>query len=279
MEPIIIIGMHRAGTSLLTRILQQSGVFIGNDTDNNNESLFFCKLNDWAFFQAGATWDNPYNLNLISENFILEVAANFKKHLQHRGIKKYHRDFKKLQNSDALWAWKDPRNTYTTEIWKQIFPNAKFIHIYRNPVDVAESLRQREIQFQKMKGTQTKTGIRKKINEYLLVKNRIYTQSLRVNNIEEGIKLWDEYTTKALSIKNNCKHLSYENLLKDTKNQMASIYNFLNIDINNKHIDNILKGINKTRRTAFINNDELVNEYRRIQKSKLVCKLKYDKLI
>ena len=27
MEPIIIIGMHRAGTSLLTQILQQSGVF------------------------------------------------------------------------------------------------------------------------------------------------------------------------------------------------------------------------------------------------------------
>lgn len=271
--------MHRAGTSLLAKILQKSGVFIGNDLDENNESLFFCKLNGRAFFQAGATWDNPYNLNFITENFIDEVAANFNKHLNSRKIRKYHKNFKRLRNSDVFWAWKDPRNTFTTDIWKQIFPKAKIIHIYRNPIDVAESLRQREIQFQKMRNTKTRTGIKKKMNEYLLIKTRIYAQSLRVNRIEEGIKLWNEYTTKALSIKDNCLHLSYENLLENIENQIVSIYNFLNINPENKLAEIISKGIDKTRKTAFINNEKLVDEYRKIQNSELVRKLNYDKLI
>ena len=28
-QPVIIIGMHRSGTSMLTRVLQEAGLFIG----------------------------------------------------------------------------------------------------------------------------------------------------------------------------------------------------------------------------------------------------------
>ena len=279
MPPIIIIGMHRAGTSLLTRILQQSGIFIGNDLDNNNESHFFCELNNWTMFQAGATWDEPYNMQFLTKKFIDEIATNFKKQLDSRRAKKYHNNFRKLRNSSELWAWKDPRNTFTIEIWKKIFPEAKIIHIHRNPIDVAASLRQREIQFQQMKNSLTKTGIKKKFKEYWLVKNRLYSQSLRINHITEGVKLWNAYTSKALSISENSLHLSYENLLTNPKNQIASIYKFLNINIDNKLIETILTGINKNRKTAFINNDKLITEYQKIKNLKLVCELKYDKLI
>ena len=271
--------MHRGGTSLLAKILQQAGVFIGNDLDENNESQFFCNLNEWAFFQAGASWDNPYNMNFLTKNIKTEISANFTKRLSNRTVKKYHNDFKKLSNSNKLWAWKDPRNTFTAEIWQKVFPEAKVIHIHRNPIDVAESLKQRENQFQKVKDSQTKTGIKKWINEYKLVKTRIYSQSLRVNTIEEGVKLWKEYTVKAYSVKNNCLHISYENLIENSENQIIEILNFLNLKINNKNIDSIIEGINKTRKTAFLTSEKLINEYRKIQNTELVCKLKYDKLI
>lgn len=270
--------MHRAGTSLLTRILQQSGVFAGNDLDSNNESQFFCKLNDWAFYQAGATWDNPYNMQFLTSNFIDEIAENFQKHLQNKSVKKYNNNFKKLRNSDELWGWKDPRNTFTLNIWQKIFPDAKIIHIYRNPIDVAESLRKREQIFQKTKGTQTKTGIKKKIKEFKLIKNRLYSQSLRVNDIQEGVKLWADYTAKALSVSENCLHLSYENLLENTETELLKIYEFIKIDSNN-FIKTILAGINKSRKTAFVNNEKLIKEYRKIQNLELIKKLNYDDLV
>ena len=39
-NPIIIIGMHRSGTSMLSKILEDSDIFLGNNKDINNEALF-----------------------------------------------------------------------------------------------------------------------------------------------------------------------------------------------------------------------------------------------
>ena len=39
--PIVIIGMHRSGTSIVTRMLEQLGLFVGKKKDMNHEALFF----------------------------------------------------------------------------------------------------------------------------------------------------------------------------------------------------------------------------------------------
>jgi len=39
--PIVIIGMHRSGTSIVTRMLGQLGLFVGKKKDMNHEALFF----------------------------------------------------------------------------------------------------------------------------------------------------------------------------------------------------------------------------------------------
>ena len=46
-----------------------------------------------------------------------------------------------------------------------------------------------------------------------------------------------------------------------------------------KPVKTILTGIDKKRKTAFINNDKLITEYQKIKNLKLVCERKYDKLI
>jgi hypothetical protein len=45
-------GMHRSGTTLLCKILQSFGIFIGKDLDVNYESLFFMEINDWILGKA-----------------------------------------------------------------------------------------------------------------------------------------------------------------------------------------------------------------------------------
>ena len=58
-RPIIVIGMHRSGTTLLTKLMEKGGVFWGRQKDEYNESIFFQDLNERLFSMANATWDHP----------------------------------------------------------------------------------------------------------------------------------------------------------------------------------------------------------------------------
>ena len=66
--PIIITGMHRSGTTLLSKILEKNGVFIGRYKEINNESKFFLRINRWMFTMLGASWDNPKSFDNISND-------------------------------------------------------------------------------------------------------------------------------------------------------------------------------------------------------------------
>ena len=43
-RPILLSGMHRSGTSMVTKILKDFGLEVGYKLDANNESLFFREL-------------------------------------------------------------------------------------------------------------------------------------------------------------------------------------------------------------------------------------------
>ena len=57
--PLIIIGMHRSGTSMVTRMLQGAGVFTGRRLEMNGAARFFQRINRWLFHLNRATWDHP----------------------------------------------------------------------------------------------------------------------------------------------------------------------------------------------------------------------------
>ncbi len=60
--PIIFTGMHRSGTSMIGRMLEELGLFVGLRKDENNEALFFQEMNEWLLHQCGASWDDPTQL-------------------------------------------------------------------------------------------------------------------------------------------------------------------------------------------------------------------------
>jgi hypothetical protein len=49
--------------------------------------------------------------------------------------------------SGKPWGWKEPRTTLFAQSWLRIFPDARFIHVVRNPLAVALSIRHRELRF------------------------------------------------------------------------------------------------------------------------------------
>ena len=64
-SPVILLGMHRSGTTLLSKLLRESGIYMGRlrgkDTD---ESLFFQNVNKAIYKLSRAAWDKPAPLKL-----------------------------------------------------------------------------------------------------------------------------------------------------------------------------------------------------------------------
>ena len=266
-NPVIIIGMHRSGTSLLCRIIEKMGVFMGLDKEFNNESLFFLKFNDWILQQANATWDNIYNFKFIDNRFLDMMESLARIHLKSLEAKNYmgidnYLKYKSFFKLDFPWGWKDPRNTFTLDIWLRIFPKAKILHIYRHPLDVALSLKTRSeramckeltqnYKYRALLGGCYNTGFR-------------YTVSMRVLDINESVKLYIDYVTKALKyseykdIKDQIINIKYEDFVDTTPNILTKIAKFLDIDCDDKTILYLADYINNNRKFSFLENEELV---------------------
>ena len=137
-DPIIILGMHRSGTSALTGTLQQSGVFLGNvDKENpfnakgNREDLFLNNLHESILNYNKGSWDLP------------PFATKFTDyHRRQRDLWTEH-----MNGISDNWGFKDPRTILILNLWLERFPNPRFVGIFRHPIAVMKSLRNRN-QFQ-----------------------------------------------------------------------------------------------------------------------------------
>ncbi len=136
--PIIIIGMHRSGTSLLAKVLERSGIFMGVVKDHNFEAMHFLSLNQQIMWSAGFEWYRPGVPGLEHWRNI-RAKDLYCEHFKLNGRLAYWRNLIK----NPAWGFKDPRNTYTLNMWLKLFPKAKVIHIHRPCKEVANSLQNR----------------------------------------------------------------------------------------------------------------------------------------
>ena len=149
--PIVVIGMHRSGTSLLTRLLAQLGLFVGWELNHHFEALFFVLRNQRLLRDQGASWHNPTaGTKLLPEGverrrLVAALAEEVRSAatVSYLGPRRYVR-WGSLLRLPFPWGWKDPRNTLVLPLWLEIFPGARVVHIVRNGVDVAMSLALRE---------------------------------------------------------------------------------------------------------------------------------------
>jgi len=268
--PVIIIGMHRSGTTMLTNLLHDYGVFMGSQMEQNSEAIGFLKINESLLRSSNASWSNPlsYQHNKFNAEDILNI-------LNKKSFIKTYSGGNENLFQDNLWGWKDPRNTLTIELWKEIFPDARIIHIYRNPIDVANSLMVRENRF-------TSNGKLKWYFNVLknYIKNGLYIErSKKLSDIEKGIDLWKLYVEKALSIEDNIIHIKYEDILSEPAIELKKIINFLDISLDEKRLNKLTFNINDKRKYAFINNDYLKSVYLKHHDDAIVKHLKYNEIL
>ena len=129
---LILVGMHRSGTSLTANILEKSGLNLGERTLNaayDNPKGFF-EDEDFLRLHIDILGNNKLT-HLLEENKNIEVPF----YLKQRAIKLI-----KQRSNLKYWGWKDPRTTLFLDFWNELIPNAKYLIIFRPYDDVVESL-------------------------------------------------------------------------------------------------------------------------------------------
>jgi hypothetical protein len=252
-KPVIVLGMGRSGTSLVSNLLQRSGIFMGENQDNNGEALFFQLCNIFIFNNAIATWDRPDNMLLVNDEFSAHIHRALNYYLSGRDAKKYyggrkHRKLNDIRNIDFPFGWKDPRNTFTIKYWLDEFQEAYILHVHRNPAAVTKSLQARE---ESVRTKKSYIEWQRKAEKRLSAQVLGYQLSYRVLHSTEAYALWYQYLEQAFKIETLGQpvlHVSYENLISDSANQLNNILKFIHHNKTESEINSIIKIISTEKK-------------------------------
>ena len=143
--PVCIAGMHRSGTSTVTQLLHRCGLYLGDENDlfaagpTNPDGFWensrFVEINQQLLDVHAGGWDAPPRL-----------PPGWYKGNGGNGLRPQQEAANRLLagfDGREHWGWKDPRNSLTLPFWLDIMPSMKTVVCMRNPLEVANSLRER----------------------------------------------------------------------------------------------------------------------------------------
>ncbi|MBV68095.1 MAG: hypothetical protein CMG26_07055 [Candidatus Marinimicrobia bacterium] len=263
-QPILLSGMHRSGTSMVTKILKDFSLEIGHKLDDNNESLFFQRINIWMMSLMGSSWDNPQSFNSINDNIKDDIVYQLQKLIDSRANSLYFGWSSVIKNKsfsdiEKPWGWKDPRNVFTQNIWRQVFPDIKMVQIIRHPVDIAVSLMKRQKK-------EIKSDILRKkkssnvIKALLSISHSNYNSSMILNSYNDCFKLieiyFDEITRNPSS---NSLLIKFEDILSNPEFEIGSLLDFCSIPYNPEQLSEIISTIDPTKGFSYKANVEYLD--------------------
>lgn len=278
---------------MLARMLEDLGVFMGcsfdilPDGEDTREATFVTSINAWIMEICGGPpgipelYGNPQKRKLIADYLRLILSSpNVEAYLGGELYKSHH----SLFEMDIPWGWKDPTATYTVTLWRDLYPDAKVIHIYRNGVAIANSLKNLQpFAFR---------NFRKWIDDMAANPNgkpvdfpprRMLTQFL---NIPENfpparwIALW-EIMTKAADLQmlhvpeKNRMEIRYETFITECAPGLEALCRFLDIPADRERIEEISGRVKPERAEAYKSNPEYAKLYEAFKNSPQMIKYRY----
>jgi hypothetical protein len=143
---VIVVGMHRSGTSAVARGLQALSVYLGKDfldAQPENPTGYWedkgvVEINERALKTLGLKWDDaspiaPERFRAFRIRMLRAAAARY---------------IARTFGSQPLWGFKDPRTIRLLPFWQGVFQqcsvNDSYVVVIRNPRSVAASLFRRQ---------------------------------------------------------------------------------------------------------------------------------------
>ena len=198
---VCILGMHRSGTSLVSRVMNVLGVDLGPadhlmrpSSDNPTghwESRPIKEINDEVLSILGGSWSEPPPLPVGWERSPALAGP------RNRAREVIAEDF----SGSELWGFKDPRTSLTLPFWQRILDPMRYVICLRNPLDVAAS-----------------AGAPNRADDSV--------------PFEQGFELWLTYVRGALeATAGHPRHfLFYEDLMTDPEPVVRELAGFIGLD-------------------------------------------------
>jgi len=257
--------MHRSGTTMLSELMQELGLFFGRELNQDAEAGYFVKHNNWLLRQSGASWDNPEPIrHLLANDDVLELVCDYLQTsmrgvtaLSFLGWRKFAR-YRDIRALDIPWGWKDPRTTFTLPVWRRIFPDARVIHIVRHGLDVASSLRARDENVLLHRGAR-----HHKLRPLYAFKFKQigFVESLRCSSLAEGLQLWLDYVQEAQrqvgDFGDRAIEVRYEDFLFEPAEELQRIAGFLELPVSAAQLDSMSAKVRPDRAYAHRAKPEL----------------------
>lgn len=133
---LVITGMHRSGTSAVASVLQRAGVRIGSrliEGDAGNPRGYF-EDQDFVRF-------HDQQLARSGQRVLAQVGAELEPP-RRQDVRQAEELIRRRQDLD-LWGFKDPRTSLYLDFWARQLPEARFLLVFRDPVEVVLSLLRR----------------------------------------------------------------------------------------------------------------------------------------
>ena len=138
---VVVVGMHRSGTSVATHAVSTMGLRLGDpadqytaedNPDGHFESSRLSGHNEWLLGECGGSWDDPPTPEGAwweSDEYKVPWARKL---------------FVETYGEDAGWIWKDPRVCLLLPFWRTVLGRFTVLFVVRDREAVARSLSKRE---------------------------------------------------------------------------------------------------------------------------------------
>jgi hypothetical protein len=285
-QPVIILGMHRSGTSMVAELLDALGLFVGRQLQDDHESTFFLALNETIFARVGASWDNPLPMRAFLDctEAVDMTAKALAADLSSRRIGEFFGSTGLFasrptpENFNSPWGWKDPRTIFTLPIWLRLFPDAKLIYILRNGVDVASSLMVRERKLLKKRQERFESRLGKHSSRSALERAG-YKGSPRCLTLDGSFELWREYLEEGErqlnGLKNSIHTVRYEDILAQPQKHFSEMARFAELPAENSAVQAVVGLVNASRARAFTSDPVLATFYEKVRNEPWMVRYDY----
>ena len=224
--PIFIIGCGRSGTTILGETLSKHSEikYLNERRDLWHKS--YPQFNIW-------NQDTKNPLLFASNKDINNTKSSLLKKLFFR---------EQVIGKSSVLLEKLPINNFRLDFLNSTFPNAKYIYLRRNGLEVSSSIEKQINKRNWFSGE--KESLLKKYSEKMNFKTEVET------NFEKGMWEWklsiDESNAFFNKLDNNkFIHLSYQDFIDNTYKELKSIFDFMNLQYSEEFLISISKDINR----------------------------------
>jgi hypothetical protein len=269
---LVILGMHRSGTSLIAQWLQKCGLHIGDELHGANIGNPEGHFEDVDFLRLHERILLFYNLSQVGmiDNAVYKIEERFQQEINNLVLDK--------NKKHKQWGWKDPRTCLFLNFYQDIIPGAKYFIVIRNYNEVVSSLILRDLKVWKTIYI-TNNNFKYRISKFLyrkiwnLARYKKNLNALFIKYAEQYLKVWVCYNEELLK---HIQDINKENaivcnvpiLIRDSKNILSWLEHECFFDINYIDFNSIYKGeliSEHTDITGFVKNRALIEKANALQ--------------